>query len=162
MKLAILFVISLYVGIPSVALMPVLVGGNIESLALVWIIITAVFLAVTGFMFASGIACVIKTSNSDTRTAVRIWRIMKLASVPIYVINFLFFLLFGVMMFPGTVIIGFASGFFCCSGIVLSGIAGIIAIKEKTSDGVKIGKIHYGLQIIPVFDVVSTLILIRK
>lgn len=162
MKLAILFVISLYIGIPSVALMPVLVGNHIESTVLVWIILSVLFLAVTVFMFASGIACIIKAMNSDTESAARMWRTMKLSAIPIYVLNFLFFALFGVMMFPATVVMGFASGFFCCSSIVLSGITGITVIKKKLSDGVNINKTHCILQVIPVPDIISTLILIRK
>lgn len=160
MKLAILFIISLYIGIPSIALMPILIGNLVESAVLCWVILSAVFLAVTGFMFASGILSVIKAVNSDTKSAVRMWRTIKLAAVPIYVLNFIFFALFGVMMFPTTVIMGFASGFFCCSGIVLSGITGITAIKKAESDN--ISKIHYALQLIPVLDVISTLIIAAK
>ena len=163
MKLAILFVISLYVGLPSVVFLPMLTGNSIGSLVLCWLLWILIFLAAAVFVYLTGILCSVKAVRSDSETAAKMWKTMKLAAVPIYVLNFLFFISFGVMMLPGTVILGFVSGFICCSSIVLSGIAGITAIRKKASDGEKgINKIHYGLQVIPVLDVISTLILIRK
>lgn len=162
MKLAILFVISLYIGLPSIVLLPILIGNSVLSIALVWLCLILIFLAAAAFIYISGILSCVKVANSDVKSAVKMWRIMKLATVPIYVANFLFITTFGMVMFPATVIIGFASAFLCCSAIVLSGITGTAAIRKSASENENISMIHYVLQFIPVLDVTDTLILLRK
>lgn len=162
MKRAVLFVVSLYIGLPAVILPPMFLADKIDSFILFWMIMVLIFLAAAAFVYLTGIMCAAEASGGDSKNAAKMWQTMKLASVPIYVLNFLFFALFGIMMFPGTVITGFVSGFLCCSGVVLSGITGVTAIRKISAEGKIINSVHYVLQFIPVLDVVSTLLLIIK
>lgn len=166
MSSAVFFIIVLYFGLPAVAVSPILIynfiSSAVDSLLLFWLIIATLYLAVFALTVLSGLICIIKTQKSDSRHGLKIWRVQKLAAIPIYVLNFLFFCLFGVMMFPGTVITGLVSGCLCFLSVVLSGVTGIINIKRNNPAKTEIGKIHYVLQLIPVLDVISTLVLIIK
>lgn len=165
MNSAIFFVIVLYVGLPTVALAPLLIYNLMDgtaSMLIFWLIVAALYLTVFALTVLSGALCIIKTQKTDGKQSLKIWRTQKLAAVPIYVINFLFFCLFGLMMFPGTVITGFVSAFMCFLSVVLSGVTGIINIKRNSLAQTDIGKIHYALQFIPVLDVISTFVLLIK
>lgn len=166
MSSAVFFIIVLYFGLPAVAVSPILIynfiSSAVDSLLIFWLIIAALYLTVFALTVLSGSMCIIETQKTYGKQGLKIWRTQKLAAIPIYVLNFLFFCLFGVMMFPGTVITGLVSGCLCFLSVVLSGVTGIINIKRNISAKTDIGKIHYALQLIPVLDVISTLVLMIK
>lgn len=94
------------------------------------------------------------------------WKLCKLGAIPFYILNFLysFFVWFslvgasrGVLFFlvPIPIII-------TCLFIVQSGIAGICYIKCLQKQGLTPSGWHFLLQLLPMFDVVSTIYLCKK
>ncbi len=166
MNSAVFFVISLYIGIPAITLLPMMLHDLISSIsdsALLYLLAMVVlFSAVFWLIVVSGLQCIRKAKSFNTHQSVKIWKIMKLAPVPVYVVNYLYFMTFGIMIFPASVPLGFASWVFCLLSVLLSGAAGIICFGKIGSVQVKISKIHYALQLLPVLDVISTLILIAR
>lgn len=98
--------------------------------------------------------------SGDAEKAVKMWKKMKLVSIPFYIINFIICIAFAPISFPISVVLIPLDYILCRVMIVLSGIAGIKVIAADKND--KIRPIHYVFQVLPVFDVISVLILRKR
>lgn len=96
-------------------------------------------------------------------------KILKLYSIPFYIINFIYstfawFILVGASR--GIMIIFVPIPIFITYLLILeSGCVGVFYLKclsEKSENSISFSGIHYLLQFIPIFDVISTLIIIKK
>lgn len=99
------------------------------------------------------------------------WKLLKLGTIPFYILNFLYsffiwFLLVGasrgilIILVPIPII-------FTCLLIVESGCVGWCYIKylrkrPKPENGRRPSRIHYLMQVVSVFDMISTVVLLRK
>ena len=98
------------------------------------------------------------------------WKALKLYSIPFYIFNFIFsFLLYSalVMATRGFLIILLPIPvLFTCALIAESGVWGIFYVKylrrRSGDEAQKPGGIHYLFQMLSVFDVVSTVVILKK
>lgn len=163
MTSAIIFVITTYLVIPFSAVFPLLIKNlfSIDSVVIFWVV--SVLLLITAFsvLILTGIICAVKSAKqSDIIEKIHI--IVKLAPVPIFIINFVFLTFFFPVLFPSIVFIVPVNGFMCCTAIVLSGLTGVQAFHKAEKEGIIIKKFLIIFQFIPVLDVISTIILIVK
>ena len=105
--------------------------------------------------------------RGETDRVLRAWRLLKLGSIPFFVMNFLYSL---AVWF---VIVAASRGIFLifvpipvaitCFFILETGCVGCIAVKALRRQPPPVpGKVHYFLQLLPVADVISTLVLLRR
>ena len=106
--------------------------------------------------------------NSETENLDNSWKLLKLKTVPFYILNFAVCFMVGFGLTLATA--GFLSFIiiimiiYTCTFIVQSGFFGaanIILLRRKYGKE-QISAIHYLLQFISVLDVISTIILLRK
>jgi len=97
------------------------------------------------------------------------WELLKLGSIPFYIFNFIYsFIIWSLLVAASRgIFIVFVPIpiILTCTFILQSGCMGIICIslmRSYNNNGVKISRIHYFFQLIPVLDVISTLILLFR
>lgn len=97
------------------------------------------------------------------------WRLLKLASIPFYFLNFIWSILVWFLLTAGSRgILGILIPIpilITCTMIAESGCLGILYIKglrKNSEKSCRPNGIHYVLQLISVLDIVSTLIILRK
>ena len=97
------------------------------------------------------------------------WRLLKLRSIPFYIVNFIYsflvwFVLIGasrgilVLLAPIPVIV-------TCSMVVQSGIYGIcviLALRKMPEYGGRPTAVHYVLQLMSVLDLISTVVILKR
>ncbi|MDD6058015.1 MAG: hypothetical protein PUB98_07140 [Clostridiales bacterium] len=178
MKSASVFLVTMYlyllfcIGI-VIWVVRYLVGNDAGGEGAFFGLLFVLCLGMIGVLHLCGWVCVILSAVAYNRgrweKLRRGWRLLKLGSIPFFLLNFL---LSAAVWF---VLIGATRGlyaflvpipiFLTCILIVQSGIVGILYLlslrrqeeKDKRPSGV-----HYVLQLMPVLDVISTLILLRR
>lgn len=93
------------------------------------------------------------------------WKLLKLASIPFYIVNFLVCVFLTFVSGGLLLLIMIIPCIITCLMIVQSGIVGIYYIKYLRQQPENSGKpfgIHCALQLISVLDVVSTIIILKK
>lgn len=178
MKLVKAFFVMLYIQLAlQFGFFPVLGFGMDEetgemkiwaTIFLIALVISFVAVQIVGCLSAAtAVKMYIKSEYNPLKKS---WLLLKLKTIPFYILNFIYDLAYIV------VIIGASRGlavmavipillpiWYTCAFIVQSGFFGaanIATFRKKHGD--KISLIHYFLQFIPVLDVFSTIILIRK
>lgn len=105
--------------------------------------------------------------RGETDRVLRAWRLLKLGSVPFFVLNFLY------SVAVWFLIVAASRGIFLifvpipiaitCFFILETGCVGCVAVKALRRQLPPVpGKVHYFLQLLPVADVVSTLLLLHR
>ena len=105
--------------------------------------------------------------RGETDRVLRAWRLLKLGSVPFFVLNFLY------SVAVWFLIVAASRGIFLifvpipiaitCFFILETGCVGCVAVKALRRQPPPVpGKVHYFLQLLPVADVVSTLLLLHR
>lgn len=105
--------------------------------------------------------------KGETDRVFRAWRLLKLGSVPFFVLNFLY------SVAVWFLIVAASRGIFLifvpipiaitCFFILETGCVGCVAVKALRRQPPPVpGKLHYFLQLLPVADVVSTLLLLHR
>ena len=97
------------------------------------------------------------------------WKLLKLWSIPFYVVNFIY------SLFAWFILVGASRGILfvlvpipiviTCLMIVQSGCVGICYImylRKQPENGGKPSGVHYVLQLLSVLDVISTIVILRK
>ncbi|MCI8946576.1 MAG: hypothetical protein HFI91_05855 [Lachnospiraceae bacterium] len=103
------------------------------------------------------------------------WKLLKLSSIPFYILNFIYSLLAWIML------IGASRGlliflvpipvFLTCSMIVQSGIYGICVVRylrrtakcgAVSGEGRNLSAVHYVLQLVSILDIVSTIMIVKR
>lgn len=171
MKLVKTFFVMLYVQLvaPLLSLLFVdFVGEKSQFLAVVSEIFTLVFFAFVQFL---GVACAIWAIkmylNSEKEDLSKAWILLKIKTIPFYLINFVICFVVGISLTVATagllVIINIIMIWYTCAFIVQSGFFGAANVAFLRKEyGDRISAIHYVLQFVPVIDVVSTLIVRKK
>lgn len=126
-----------------------------------------IIVSLIGFIGALAIAAQgKKTSYSDM---IESWKKLKFETVHFYIINFIYSLVVwfilidasrGIFLFVVPIPIMITYFMILQSGIV--GICCIMRIIKNSENAVKISKINYLFQIIPVLDVISTFYILKK
>lgn len=156
------FLILQYITLAGTIAVPLIVASFISQdikkfipgLACIFLVLlVAVIIAAT---VITEIACV-KRADSKPQALVKIWKKLKFLTIPFYVINFIVYVITAPITFPVSLFIFPLDGLLCLIMIIISGTAGIKAIKMLKQKGKKISGIHYVFQLLPVFDVLSTL-----
>ena len=160
---AIIFVITIYLTISITAVFPVLIKNffTIDSIVIFIIICILLLTAAFSGLILTGIRCAIKSAKRDDIIE-KAHIFVKLAPVPLFVINFIFLALFFPTLFPAIVFIIPVNGLMCCTAIAMSGLTGFRAFRKAEKEGVIAKKYLLIFQFIPVLDVISTIILINK
>lgn len=120
----------------------------------------------------AAVKCITKTLAGavDAEEMKKSWFLLKIKTIPFYILNFIYGLAYGVML------IGASRGMIwfvilpiiipiwhTCSFIVQSGFYGVANILMLRKNNKKdISVIHYILQFIPVFDVFDTIVIREK
>lgn len=172
MKTAKIFLTMQYICLAGMTAIPLLISSviseevksSIPSLAKV-LLLTLIIILLTVTLIIEIIAShkaseLAKKDEKDK--ALKVWHQLKLISVPFYVITFFIYVLSAPLCFPLSLITVPLSFVFCWIMIIISGILGIKIIKKQKGENRKISPVHFGLQVIPVADVISTLILKKK
>ena len=175
MKSAKIFLVGMYLHLLLSIAVPGAILKNGASTGwtnnLIWLLI--LYLLMIGVVlligwFSVGMA-VIAYRKSETEKLQKSWRMLKYASIPFYVLNFLYsfcvwFLLVGasrgilILLAPIPILI-------TCTMVFQSGCLGWCYIRysnKKVRGECKISGIHYCLQVIPVLDVMSTFIVNKR
>ncbi len=107
-------------------------------------------------------------SGQDVQGLWSAWRLLKLWSIPFFVLNFLYSVL------AWFIIVAASRGIFfmllpipiaiTCTLILQTGCVGCVAVKNlraRSAPETRPDRVHYLLQLLPVADVFSTLVLLR-
>lgn len=104
---------------------------------------------------------------SEENNLSKAWTLLKIKTVPFYIINFAICFPIGLMLTVATagllIIVGIVMIWHTCAFIVQSGFFGaanILTMRKKFGDNISV--IHYVLQFLPVLDVISTIVLKNK
>lgn len=130
----------------------------IPAMACIFLVVLVVLIIVCTLITET--ACVKKADSkaeTNPQILIKVWKKLKLLTVPFYVINFIVYSLTASITFPVSLFLCPLDGLLCLIMIIISGIAGINSIKVLKRKGRKISGIHYVFQLLPVFDVLSTL-----
>ncbi len=172
MKAAKVFLILQYICLAGMTAVPLLISSvisqevksSVPSLAKVLLLTLIAVLLIAALIIeisaSRSAARQIKKGNKET--ALRIWRQLKLISIPFYAACFLIYIISAPLCFPLSLITVPLSFLFCWVMIIISGISGIKIIKSLKAGNVKISPVHFALQVLPVADVISTVILKKK
>lgn len=172
MKLTKIFLTLQYVCLAATTAIPLIIASIVSNdvksgmpaLAKVFLLTAAILVIIATLVVE--IVCVKKASNAlnaeKSDEAVKTWKMMKIISVPFYVSNFIIYIISAPLYFPLSLITIPLDFLFCWIMIIISGVLGIKAITKLKGDGKKISPIHSVLQVLPVADVVSTLIINKK
>ncbi len=174
MKSAKVFLVGMYVHLFLSVLTPAIVllfckdGWNVLGVGVLLFYFAMIFA-----VHIAGWICVVRAVNvyhhNQTDLLRSGWRLLKLYTIPFYVLNFLYsflvwFVLIGAsrgimfLLVPIPIII-------TCSMIFQSGCVGIcyiMHVRDTAEDGSKPSKIHYLFQILGVVDVISTIYLLCR
>lgn len=167
MKISKVFLIGVYVHL-TLFVCAIFVMKISGVLAFLWI---AVYLLVClGVMVLGWVtvgASIVASHRRRYDELHRSWRFLKLGTIPFFVANFVCCFMWSLVMVvmpPAMLLFFLLPVLFACQLIIQSGCIGVVYIhylrglyREKTP-----GAIHYFLQFIPVLDVVSTLIVLKK
>lgn len=131
------------------------------------------YLVFIGVLFVLGWVAVAMAaragSGQDVQGLWSAWRLLKLWSIPFFVLNFLYSVL------AWFIIVAASRGIFfmllpipiaiTCTLILQTGCVGCVAVKtfrSRSSLERRPDRVHYLLQLLPVADVISTLVLLRR
>lgn len=129
------------------------------------------YLVFIGVLFVLGWVAVAMAaragSGQDVQGLWSAWRLLKLWSIPFFVLNFLYSVL------AWFIIVAASRGIFfmllpiaiTCTLILQTGCVGCVAVKNlraRSAPETRPDRVHYLLQLLPVADVFSTLVLLRR
>ncbi len=178
MKLVKAFFVMLYIQLAlQYGIIPALGYGTDEAtgetkiwVILFFIVLTISFVAVQVVGCLSAATAVKMYIKSECDSLKKSWLLLKLKTIPFYIFNFIYGVIYVI------VLIGASRGlaviavipillpiWYTCAFIVQSGFFGaanVATLRKKHGDGISL--IHYILQFIPILDVISTIILLRK
>lgn len=126
-----------------------------------------IFFAVISFVFmlAFGIKNIVKSrqlfKQNNIKDLNKMWVGMKLLNVPVFILNFFVCLIIisvGFILFPLNIIVTVTNSVYVFMCVILSGVVGITAIKAIKKEGGKIHPVFSVMQVIPFWDVISTVI----
>lgn len=172
MKLIKAFFVMLHLQLVLPLALLVIEGVTSEKLTVISYITSALgvlfFIAVQVIGWMCAVLAVKMFMQSQTEQLSKAWVLLKIKTVPFYILNFAVCFMVGFGLTLATA--GFLSFIiiimiiYTCTFIVQSGFFGaanIILLRRKYGKE-QISAIHYLLQFISVFDVISTIILLRK
>ena len=128
------------------------------------------FIAVQIVGCLSAAAAVKMHMKSEYETLEKSWTLLKLKTIPFYILNFIYGLAYTVTLigasrgmvvlfiFPLLIPIWYTCAFIVQSGFF--GAANVAMLRKKYGDNISL--IHYVLQFVPVLDVISTILLKSK
>ena len=155
MKLIKAFFVMLHLQLVLPLALLVIEGVTSEKLTVISYITSALgvlfFIAVQVIGWMCAVLAVKMFMQSQTEQLSKAWVLLKIKTVPFYILNFAVFIIIIMIIYTCTFIV--QSGFF--------GAANIILLRRKYGKE-QISAIHYLLQFISVLDVISTIILLRK
>lgn len=174
MKSAVLFLTGMYVHIVLSIAVPIGVffAARYEHGGISFLLLAGYFLMVGAVHFLGWISAgmaICAYRSGDYGKLIQGWKLLKLRSVPFYILNFLYsFIIWFVLIGASRgILVLFVSipVFFTCSMIVQSGIFGVCVVRylsrlpgyEK-----RLAWIHYILQLISVLDLISTILILKK
>lgn len=131
------------------------------------------YLVFMGVLFVLGWVAVAMAARAGSRQDLQglwsAWRLLKLWSIPFFVLNFLYSVL------AWFIIVAASRGIFfmllpipiaiTCTLILQTGCVGCVAVKtlrSRSGPERRPDRVHYLLQLLPVADVISTLVLLRR
>lgn len=135
-----------------------------------FIVLTISFVAVQIVGCLSAAAAVKMHMKSESEALEKSWTLLKLKTIPFYILNFIYGLVYTVtligasrgmvvlLIFPLLIPIWYTCAFIVQSGFF--GAANVAMLRKKYGDNISL--IHYVLQFVPVLDVLSTIILKSK
>jgi len=173
MKSAKLFLLGMYIHI----LLSILVPGTILFFNRTWnrigIFLFIFYIIMIAVVLVTGGVCVgmawIAYKNEDDQKLKKSWKLLKLGSIPFFVINFFYSLFmwtiivaasrgFYALFLPIPIIITYLMIFDCgCVGIFY-----LMSLHELPENRDKNFLPHYLMQLLPVLDVVDTIIVLLK
>lgn len=145
--------------------------GKMKIWAIVFFAVLAIsFVAVQIVGCLSAAAAVKMYTQSEYNPLKRSWLLLKLKTIPFYILNFIFGLVYIIFLIGASrglavlaVIPILVPIWYTCAFIVQSGFFGaanVAVLRKKHGDSISL--IHYVLQFIPILDVISTVFLLRK
>jgi len=169
MKIAKIFLVGMYIHLICSIIMPISIYTNspISFGLFILFLVEIVIVNMLGWVTV-GVAIAIYKQGKIEKLRASL-KLLKFGSIPFYILNFIwsFFIWF--------ILVGASMGFmiltvpipiiFTCIMIFQSGCIGILYIKylhKQTENQDKPSKIHYLLQIISVFDIISTALILKK
>lgn len=171
MKIARAFLIGMYVHLALSIAVPfsiifVFKGWNAGSTVLfVFYLAAVIALLILGWVSAAMAIAAYLSGQYDKLG--RGWKLLKLGSVPFYVLNFIYSVIICVAIIMGTrglfIILVPIPVIITCTMIVQSGIFGICYVKHlrNSADGGYMPyPVHYVMQLISVLDVISTAVIL--
>lgn len=171
MKIIKAFFIMLYVQL-VIPLLPIFWDGILDEkyhfITVISEVIMLIFFAAVQVLGCISAVLAIKMFfNSEEENLSKAWTLLKIKTIPFYVINFAICFPIGLMLTVATagllIFVGIVMIWYTCAFIVQSGffgMANVITMRKKYGDSISV--IHYVLQFLPVFDVISTIILKNK
>lgn len=97
------------------------------------------------------------------------WKLLKIWPIPFYILNFLYsFVVYGILVGASRgllLILVPIPVFITCSMVVQSGFHGIcyvMFLRKRPVPDQRPSEVHYAFQLVPLLDIVSTIILLRK
>ncbi len=173
MKTAKAFLTLMYVHLVCSILVPIFMivsvnkneGWNIFAFLLfIFFFFEMALLHITGFISIGMSMSSYKKQNTDILR--KSLKILKLYSIPFYIFNFIY------SSFAWFVLVGASRGimiifvpipiFITYLLIIQSGCVGVFCFKILSKNKIDFNGIHYLLQLIPLLDVISSIIIIRK
>lgn len=172
MKLIRAFFVMLHLQLVMPLALLVIEGITSEKLTVISYITSALgvlfFIAVQVIGWICAVLAVKMFLQSQTEQLSKAWVLLKIKTVPFYILNFAVCLMVGLGLSLATAgllsFIIIIMIIYTCTFIVQSGFFGaanIILLRRKYGKE-QISAIHYFLQFISVLDVISTIILLRK
>lgn len=172
MKIIKAFFVMLHLQLVMPLALLVITGVTSEKLTVISYIVSALgmlfFIAVQVLGWICAVLAVKMFMQSETEKLSKAWSLLKIKTIPFYILNFAACFMVGFGLTLATA--GFLSFIIVimiihtCTFIVQSrffGAANIILLRRKYGKE-QISAIHYLLQFISVFDVISTIIIFRK
>ena len=170
MKSAKIFLVGMYIHLLFSIALPIGIA-YLENRSALAIILFVFYLIMIAAVLISGWVCAamaIKAYKSGEYALIRSgWKLLKFGAIPFYIINFAYSLLFWSMLLivmrtlifillPIPIII-------TCTMIIQSGCVGCCCIRYlRRNSERRPSRIHYVLQLISVFDIISTAVVLHK
>ncbi len=172
MKIIKAFFVMLHLQLVMPLVLLVIESATSEKLTVISYITSALdvlfFIAVQALGWISAVLAVKMFMQSETDQLSKAWVLLKIKTIPFYILNFAVCLMVGFGLALATAgllsFIIILMIIYTCTFIVQSGFFGaanIILLRRKYGKE-QISAIHYFLQFISVLDVISTIILFRK
>ncbi len=173
MKSARAFLVGIYLHLLwciSIILVPIILKDSDLTGILMKYILYGIIVECLVVLIIGGVSVVcakIAGKQGEHENVKKGWKLLKLATIPFYILNFAY------SVFAWGILVGASRGFaiflvpipivFTCTMIVMSGLIGHTYIKYlKREKDIDISGIHNLLQLIPVLDIISTIIILRK